>query len=65
MKKSIGNNKIKTAVFISGTGTNLKNLIKFSSKKTSPISIELVISNKKTAKGLKYANRQKIEKKNN
>ena len=47
MKKLIGLDKIKTAVFISGTGTNLKNLIKFSLKKNSPISIELVISNKK------------------
>ena len=30
MKKSIGPDKVKTAVFISGTGSNLKNLIKFS-----------------------------------
>ena len=63
MKKLIGLDKIKTAVFISGTGTNLKNLIKFSLKKNSPISIELVISNKKKAIGLKYANKQKIERK--
>ena len=34
MIKSIGSNKIKTAVFISGTGSNLKNLIKFSKQKT-------------------------------
>ena len=27
MVKLIGSNKIKTAVFISGTGSNLKNLI--------------------------------------
>ena len=32
-------------------------------KKNSPISIELVISNKKKAIGLKYANKQKIERK--
>ena len=63
MKKSIGPDKVKTAVFISGTGSNLKNLIKFSSKKNSPISINLVISNNKNAKGLKYAKQQKIEKK--
>ena len=63
MKKSIGPNKIKTAVFISGTGSNLKNLIEFSSKNNSPISINLVISNKKKAKGLKYANQKKINKK--
>ena len=63
MKKSIGPDKVKTAVFISGTGSNLKNLIKFSFKKNSPISINLIISNKKNANGLKYANQQKIEKK--
>ena len=63
MKKLIGPNKIKTAVFISGTGSNLKKLIKFSYKKNSPISIKLVISNKKNANGLKYANKKKIEKK--
>ena len=63
MKKLIGPDKIKTAVFFSGIGTNLKNLIKFSLKKNSPISIELVISNKKKAIGLKYANKQKIERK--
>ena len=63
MKKSIGCDKIKTAVFISGRGSNLKNLIKFSFKKNSPIAIKLIISNKSDAKGLKYANQQKIEKK--
>ena len=63
MKKSIGPDKVKTAVFISGTGSNLKNLIKFSFKKNSPIAINLIISNKSDAKGLKYANQQKIEKK--
>jgi len=63
MKKLIGLDKVKTAVFISGTGSNLKNLIKFSLKKNSPISINLVISNKKNAKGLKYVNQKKIEKK--
>ena len=63
MKKSIGINKTKTAVFISGKGSNLKNLIKFSYKRNSPISIKLVISNKRNANGLKYANQKKIEKK--
>ena len=61
MKKLTGT-KTKTAIFISGTGTNLKNLIKFSHQKTSPISIKLVISNTKKAKGLKYA-KENIEKK--
>ena len=63
MKKLIGPDKTKTAIFISGTGSNLKKLIKFSYKKKSPISIKLVISNKKNANGLKYANKKRIEKK--
>ena len=63
MKKLIGINKKKTAVFISGKGSNLKNLIKFSFKKKSPIVISLVVSNKKRAKGLIYASQKKIEKK--
>jgi len=64
MKKLSGNKKTKTAVFISGTGSNLKNLIKFSKFKKSPITIDLVISNNKHAKGLKYASKNKIKKKN-
>ena len=55
MTKFIGDNKVKTAVFISGAGTNLKNLINFSKKHFSPIKIKLVISNKINAKGKKYA----------
>ena len=62
MKKLIGIKKIKTAVFISGRGSNLNNLIKFSKTKKSPIIIDLVISNKK-AFGLKYADQNKIKKK--
>ena len=49
-----GSNKIKTAVFISGTGSNLKSLIKFSKSKYSPIEIELIVSNNRQAKGLRY-----------
>ena len=63
MEKLIGLKKIETAVFISGTGSNLKNLIKFSKNKNSPISIKLIISNNKKAIGLKYAIRNKIVKK--
>ena len=55
MKKLIGFKKTKTAVFISGKGSNLENLIKFSKKKTSPISINLIVSNTSYAKGLKYS----------
>ena len=61
MKKLSGNKKTKTAVFISGTGSNLKNLIKFTKFKKSPITIDLVISNNKYAKGLKHASQNKIE----
>ena len=63
MKKLIGLKKTKTAVFISGTGSNLKNLIKFSNTKKSPISINLIISNTKKAKGLRYSNKYNIKKK--
>ena len=58
-----GSNKIKTAVFISGTGSNLKSLIKFSKLKKSPITIGLIISNNPKSKGLKYAKINKIKKK--
>jgi phosphoribosylglycinamide formyltransferase-1 len=63
MEKLTGLKKFKTAVFISGTGSNFKNLIKFSKLKKSPISINLVISNFNKAKGLVYANQFKIKKK--
>jgi phosphoribosylglycinamide formyltransferase-1 len=63
MIKYSGPKKIKTAVFISGTGSNLKNLIKFSKQRNFPISIDLIISNNAKAKGLIYANNFKIKKK--
>ena len=59
----IGTNKIKTAVFISGAGTNLKSLIKFSNLKISPLSIDLIISDNSKAKGLDYGKIFKIKKK--
>ena len=58
-----GSNKFKTAVFISGAGSNLKSLIKFSRTKKSPISISLIITNNPKAKGLGFANTYKIKKK--
>ena len=58
-----GSNKINTAVFISGTGSNLKSLIKFSKLKKSPIIIKMIISNNYKAKGLQYANIYNIKKK--
>ena len=63
MKKLIGLKKTKTAIFISGTGSNLKNLIKFSKTKISPILIKLIISSSKKAKGLRYSTQYNIEKK--
>ena len=63
MVKLIGSNKIKTAVFISGTGSNLKNLIQFSFLNKSPIKISLIVSSNKRAKGLNFADKYKINKK--
>tara|TARA_B100001121_G_scaffold264303_1_gene245624 strand:+ start:67 stop:648 length:582 start_codon:yes stop_codon:yes gene_type:complete len=63
MVKLTGYKKIKTAVFISGAGSNLKSLIKFSKTKKSPISINLIISNDPKAKGLKLSKINKIKKK--
>jgi len=63
MALSTGSNKIKTAIFISGTGSNLKSLIKFSKLKKSPIIIKMIISNNSKAKGLEYAKIYKIKKK--
>ena len=61
MIKLSGFNKIKTSVFISGKGSNLKNLFRFSLKKKSPIEIVLVISNNSKAKGLIFAKRKNIK----
>ena len=63
MLKSTGVNKINIAVFISGTGTNFKNLIQYSLKKHSKFKIKLVVSNNSNAKGLEYARKFKIKKK--
>ena len=63
MAPSTGYNKTRTAVFISGTGSNLKSLIKFSRTAKSPITIDFVISDNSKAKGLNYAKIYKIKKK--
>ena len=63
MVLSTGHNKTRTAVFISGTGSNLKSLIKFSRTTKSPISIDFIVSNNSKAKGLNYAKIYKIKKK--
>tara|TARA_Y200000002_G_C22546441_1_gene606289 strand:+ start:151 stop:732 length:582 start_codon:yes stop_codon:yes gene_type:complete len=63
MDQSTGSNKIKTAVFISGNGSNLKSLIKFSKQKKSPISVNLIISNNPKSKGLNFGKVFRIKKK--
>ena len=60
MKKLNGINKKNIAVFISGRGSNLKSLIKYSKLKKSRFNVKLVITNKKKAKGLGYARKNKI-----
>ena len=63
MALSTGSKKIKTAVFITGRGSNLKSLIKFSKLKKSPISIKIIISNNPKSKGLSFGKIYKIKKK--
>ncbi|MDB3904300.1 phosphoribosylglycinamide formyltransferase [Candidatus Pelagibacter sp.] len=63
MALSTGTKNINTAVFISGTGSNLKSLIKFSNLKKSPISIKMIVSNNPKSKGLSFAKIYKIRKK--
>ena len=60
MEKLTGK-KSNTAVFISGRGSNLKSLIKYSKSKYSLIKIKLVVSNTINAKGLNYAKKSKIK----
>ena len=60
MKKLNGINRKNIAVLISGRGSNLKSLIKYSKLKKSRFNVKLVITNKKNAKGLNYAKKNKI-----
>ena len=55
-----GFKKINIAIFISGTGSNLLNLIKHSKLKNSRFSIKVIFSDNKKAKGLKYAKKYRI-----
>ena len=63
MVKFLGAKKVHVAVFISGTGSNLKSLINYSLKNKNKIKIQLIISDNKKAKGLEFAKLYKIEKK--
>ena len=60
MEKSIGIKK-KTAIFISGNGSNMRNLIKFSKKKYSSINVDLVISSNKKSNATQYLKKNKID----
>ncbi len=60
MVKSIGIKKLKTAIFISGNGSNMKNLIRFSKTKNSPIVVDFVLSNNKKASGITHVKKNKI-----
>ena len=45
----------KACIFISGSGTNLKALIKSSREYNFPINIKYIVSNTKKAAGLRFA----------
>lgn len=53
-------NKIKSCVFISGAGSNLRSIIKNSREYNFPIKIELIISDNVNAKGLMIAKKYNI-----
>ena len=52
--------KINSCVFISGYGSNLKNLIIRSRENVFPIKVSLVICNKISAKGILHAKKNKV-----
>ena len=54
-------NKVKTCVFISGNGSNLKSILKSSRDYNFPIKIELIISDNISAKGLNFARKYGIQ----
>ena len=52
--------KKRTAIFISGNGSNMRNLVEFSKKKNSPINVNLVISSNKKSNAIQYLKKNKI-----
>jgi len=60
VEQLIGRN-LNISIFISGRGSNLLSLIKYSKIKKSKIKINLVISNNKFSKGLEFAKKNKIK----
>ena len=61
MKKLNGKIKYNIAVFVSGRGSNLKSIIKHSSKKKTLYKVKVVISNRQKAKGLLIAKKRGIK----
>ena len=61
MKKLNGKLKYNIAVFISGRGSNLKSIIKYSLKKKTSYKVKVVISNKRKAEGLIIAKKSNIK----
>ena len=59
MVKLTGTKK-KTAIFISGNGSNMKNLVKFSKIKNAPIKVDLIISSNKRSNAIRYLKKNKI-----
>ena len=60
MVKLVGNKKVRTVIFISGNGSNMKNLIKFSKMKNAPIKVDLIISSNKRSNAIRYLKKNKI-----
>ena len=52
--------KKRACIFISGSGTNLRSIIKNSRDYNFPINVSLVISNNKNAKGIVFAKKFSI-----
>lgn len=52
--------KKNTAIFISGNGSNMRNLVEFSKKKNAPINVDFVISSNKKSNAIQYLKKNKI-----
>ena len=61
MKKLNGKLKYNIAVFISGRGSNLRSIINHSFEKKTLYNVEVIISNKRKAKGLLIAKKMRIK----
>ena len=53
-------NKISSCIFVSGTGSNLRSILKSSRDYNFPIKVELIISNNIEAKALQLAKKYNI-----